>query len=304
MKLIKLFLLLFFSLSIQAQYCFNFGDWADDFINDNISDEFKLLMKDDALGADYMSTWNYLKRGGFDFDTRTNPELLRQLQTDVANTKYNLQEIFENDPDEILIWKELKDNPFNASEIIKETTDVRWLKWKDREFAKAIFGKGNKFNDHMAPRIFTDLTAEGVDLKNTIQIDELYILPKKSADIYGKKVILDNAFIKEVTNDFGDLEYYKIIYNDNKFGPNSPWTPNQKEEIIHFFRDNLDEYITLKIRSTNTTLLSKGIDTEIINYGMEVRLYREDIYKTLNNGNDLTPEFGEIINMNSKKFKE
>lgn len=301
MRLIKTFFLLF-CFTIQAQnYCFNFTDFATDFVNDKFPTELKQLIDDDVLGVGYSDCWNYLKRGGYNFETRTNVDLIKQLQIDVANSKYNLKQIFENDPNEILIWKKLKDAPFKASEIIKETTDPRWLKWKDREFAKAIFGKGNKFNDHMLPRIRGDLEANNVDLTDLIQVNELHVLPKKTNG-YGKKVIMDNAFIIKTkeTNALGiEIEYYKVIYNDNKFSAKSPWTPNQKEEIIDFFKDNPNEkFITLEIRSANKFLE----DSPVKKNGL-VRLYREDIYKTLSNGVDSKPEFGEIINMNNNGFR-
>ena len=188
MRLINIFFLLFISISIQAQdYCFSFGDWADDFINDKITDEFKLLVKDDNLGADYMSAWNYLKRGGFDFDTRTNPDLIKQLQTDVANPKYNLKEFFESDPDEILIWKELKDDPFYSGELIKETSDPLWLKWKDREFFKAITKKGTDFENKVLNAVKTRTGKEYEKLKELIpDIDQRKLISQMQFCVPGK----------------------------------------------------------------------------------------------------------------------
>jgi len=95
MKNKLLLLLLIFSsifgYSQSNSFCFNFTEFLDDFTNEKFPPELKKLMSDDPLGAEYMEAWNYLRRGDFDFNTRTNTDLVALLRNDVNNTKYKLQ---------------------------------------------------------------------------------------------------------------------------------------------------------------------------------------------------------------------
>ena len=168
--------------------------------------------------------------------------------------------------------------------------------------------RGKKFNEHMKANNFEKLKQafNGIinNFNDFVIVEELHVLPKIIDDdgivSYGNKVILDNGFVEEVLDDAGIRQYYRIIYNDNKFGINSPWTPNQKSEIIHKFRDDPDlEYITLEVRTVDDKIpyneISFGTQTEL-------RLYRNDVYKSISNGVNDDPEFAEIINMNVSQF--
>ncbi len=118
----------------------------------------------------------------------------------------------------------------------------------------------------------------------------------------GKKIIMDNAFVKRIFDAFGEFDYYKVIYNDNKFSNLSDWTPNQKTEIIHYFKNDADkEFITLEIRTTTKRMREAGIQK--IEQGDKIRLYRQDVYKALSNGDNYNPVFQKIINMNAVNFK-
>ncbi len=167
MRHLKILILLLLSLSVQAQnYCVNFTDFVNDFSDSKFPTELKTLLKESD--ADYLTAWNHLKRGGLDFETRTNLELIKKLRVDLDNTKYGLQEIFEADAEEILIWKKLKDDPFYNGELIKETTDPKLLKWKDREFFKAVTKKGDDFEIAMLNKVKSRSGAEYEKLKELI----------------------------------------------------------------------------------------------------------------------------------------
>ena len=65
-------------------------------------------------------------------------------------------------------------------------------------------------------------------------------------------------------------------------------------------RDDPDlEYITLEVRTVDDKIpyneISFGTQTEL-------RLYRNDVYKSISNGVNDDPEFAEIINMNVSQF--
>ncbi|QPH39446.1 hypothetical protein [Pedobacter endophyticus] len=164
---------------------------------------------------------------------------------------------------------------------------------KDKAWLENII-KGNKFEAYMNPRIRTDLTNIGADLTNTTQVNQLYVMGPK-----GNMVIMDNGFVKQIYAIDGSLDYTKVIYNDSKLNAGTAWSKNQKMEIINFFRDNPDEYILMKVRSTNLNLDKAG--AEMIRQGSEIRLYRKDVYKSIS---DASGTFGKIIKMEDVKFKE
>lgn len=299
-KLLLLILTLLFFKSFGQNRCAVKDALENDLLEDYTLVEYLTTSENVQSNFD---AYQYLYNMDVSKSVRSDTELLKSLANDLDKSSYKLREQFDEFPEDVLIWKEIKENPFSAFEFIQETDNASWLRFKKSEFYKATFNKGILFNENMHPRIrgdlenFTDKLK--TQLKDAVQINELHTLPKKSNGSYGKKVIMDNAFIKDVTDEFGVLEYYKVIYNDNKFGPNSPWTTNQKEEIIHFFRDNPDtEFIALEFRSQSYPTNSFNLEA-----GFEARLYREDVYKTLSDGIDTNPQFGEVINMNSNGFR-
>lgn len=110
-------------------------------------------------------------------------------------------------------------------------------------------------------------------------------------------VIMDNAFTKEIHALDGSLDYVKVIYNDSKLNASTAWSANQNKEIISYFKNNPDvEFIKMEVRTDN-----KFLQNTPIKQGVEVRLYRGDVYKTISDGNG---NFGKSINMNNIKFKE
>ncbi|OCB72994.1 hypothetical protein LPBF_11260 [Flavobacterium crassostreae] len=116
----------------------------------NGSNDFKLFFKD-ATTSHY-DAYKYLYNGNLE---KTKVDLLTSLVNDLNNTKYELKKIFDSDISEIEIWKKIKDDPFYAGEFIKESTDTRWLKWKDREFFKVVTKKGNYFEIAMLNKVKT-----------------------------------------------------------------------------------------------------------------------------------------------------
>jgi len=307
-KKIGLILALLLSLhSVFAQkYC------KDDFpaFYKDASDELKTLFDTSPQRAYFLDAWGYMKKARFDETYFSDAEWIKKLGKDIANEKYKLIDIFDDDINDVFKWKQLKENPFEVVELMKETTDPNWLKWVEREYWKAVLEKGNKFNKHMTANNHAKLKEAFRSIipnfDDVVIVDELQVLPVKKVDAngvktYGSKVIFDNGFVQKVTNNFGDFEYYRVIYNDNKFGLKSPWTTNQKTEIIHQFRDNPNlEYITLEVRTVDDKIPDNKIN---FRYKTEIRLYREDVYKSISNGVNDNPEFSRIISMNQINFK-
>ncbi len=276
---------------VSAQPCFKLGQFADD-LDQTTNAEFKALISG-SESEQYIEAWQVFKNGDLPLEIRTSSEWLNLLKTDLANSKYTLHDIFEQYPEDILIWKELKDNPYSKLDFIDETSDPLWLRWKDREFFKAIVKKGHDFEILMNPRIKNDLIAFGVDLENTVQIDQLHVLGPN-----GNKVIMDNCFLKQVTeiDEMGiSISYTKAIYNDCKYSDLAGWTPNQKSEIINLFKNDSDlDYVTIELRSANERLVGTNVQQ-----GDFIRLYRNDVFKTTSDGQG---GFGQIIQMSITNF--
>ncbi|WP_040287963.1 hypothetical protein [Bizionia argentinensis] len=232
MRQLTILILFIISLSLQAQnYCVNFTDFANDVSDSRFPSELRKMLNESDV--DYLTVWNHLKRGGLDFETRTNPELLRTLRTDLDNTKYGLQEIFEADAEEILIWKQLKDDPFYNGELIKETTDPKLLKWKDREFFKAVTKKGNDFEIDMLNKVKTRtgveyerLLKEIPDIGERKLISQMqFCLPGFSppCNAKGEYFIADQVWIK--FDEFEEIENMIIV--DAKLSEKTALTSGQ-----------------------------------------------------------------------------
>jgi hypothetical protein len=232
MRHINYLILLLLSLNLYGQnYCVNFTDFTNDLTDIKFPTELKKLLNESD--ADYLTAWNHLKRGGFDFETRTNPELIKKLRVDLDNNKYGLQEIFEADEEEILIWKQLKDDPFYNGELIKETTEPKLLKWKDREFFKAITKKGDDFEIAMLNKVKTRTGAEYKKLKELIpDLDQRklvsqmqFCLPGISppCNAKGEFFIADQVWIRY--DEFGEIK--NMIVVDTKLSESTKLTSGQ-----------------------------------------------------------------------------
>ena len=218
--------------------------------------------------------------------------LLTKFNDDLAIEKYGLGDIFAKSPEDLAIWKELTDNPYSKVDFMDETTDPKWLSWKDREFYKAIRAKGKAFEAVVNPRIKSDLQALGVNLTNATQIDQLYVLGPN-----GNMVIMDNAFVQEVKDLDGTLDYIKVAYNDSKYSNAAGWTDNQKSEIITIFKNDTNkQFIELKVRTEN-----RFLNNTPISQNSTIRLYRQDVFKTISDGSG---NFGQTIRMNDINFRD
>ena len=99
-----------------------------------------------------------------------------------------------------------------------------------------------------------------------------------------KKIIADDLFIKKQFDELLEVEYYKAIISDSKLTKNSPWTGNQKDELINAFKSTTDDYLTFKIRSGDEYLkrfdLPEKLVTDVI-----IRIYKKDVFKIIGDGN-------------------
>ena len=106
-------------------------------------------------------------------------------------------------------------------------------------------------------------------------------------------------FVKELRDERG-RSYFRAIISDSKLKATSPWTANQKSELIDVFKNNPNKkYIEFEVRSDNDILLEKGAPKNF-NKQKNVRIYREDVYKIISEGDNIKIP---PIQMNSINFK-
>lgn len=67
-------------------------------------------------------------------------------------------------------------------------------------------------------------------------------------------IIADDLFVKELRDERG-RSYFKAIISDSKLKATSPWTANQKSELIDVFKNNPNKkYIEFEVRSADKYL--------------------------------------------------
>jgi Pretoxin HINT domain len=104
----------------------------------------------------------------------------------------------------------------------------------------------------------------------------------------GKSINLDNAFL--YTETVNGERYMRCVYNDCKLSGASPWTANQMDELLDVFAQNpTKQYIEFTVRSSEKQLRIKGI-LGFVNPRDKIRVYRTDVYKTVQATN-VTPPF-------------
>ncbi|WP_283671572.1 UDP-N-acetylenolpyruvoylglucosamine reductase [Candidatus Ornithobacterium hominis] len=92
--------------------------------------------------------------------------------------------------------------------------------------------------------------------------------------------------------------YFRAIISDSKLTRKSPWTPNQKSELINVFRDNPNKkFIEFEVRSSKSILSEQGAPKGL----RTVRIYREDVYKIISERDNIKIP---PINMNNINFKD
>lgn len=143
-----------------------------------------------------------------------------------------------------------------------------------------MVGKGKVFEALVTSKIktinppFADLIADGYT-----HLDQIHLLRTGGS----KQIIADDLFVKQVFDDRG-RPYYKAVISDSKLNAGSPWTDNQKSELIDIFKNDTSlPYIEFEVRTNKSILEVKGAPD-----GMKkVRIYREDVYKIISEGDNI-----------------
>lgn len=160
-----IYLLTLFCITISSGQC----DFKIDLENDLYSsNELIAYLETDAGITEGVEAYKLFHSVGFEKTLRQDVNLLKSLASDLSKTQYNLKLQFDEFPEDVYAWKEIKDNPERAFEFIKETDNASWLRFKKSEFFKAITKKGDDFEIAMLNKVKTRTGPEYEKLKELI----------------------------------------------------------------------------------------------------------------------------------------
>ncbi|EIW92087.1 hypothetical protein HMPREF1321_0188, partial [Capnocytophaga sp. oral taxon 412 str. F0487] len=174
--------------------------------------------------------------------------------------------------DDFLKWKLIKEDPAYAFEISK--TDITWTKWGKSNFFKTNTQLGRQFESLVSSKI-RNISPFSTLYKDYTHLKQVYLKGVKD------NIIADDLFVKELRDERG-RSYFKAIISDSKLKATSPWTANQKSELIDVFKNNPNKkYIEFEVRSDKLPINSPIKKTD------KIRIYREDVYKIISEGDNI-----------------
>jgi len=193
--------------------------------------------------------------------------------------------------DDFLKWKLIKEDPAYAFELSKESSS--WTKWGKSNFFKTNTQLGRQFESLVSSKI-RNIPPFSTLYKDYTHLKQVYLKGVKD------NIIADDLFVKKVFDEVEEVDYFRAIISDSKLKATSPWTANQKSELIDVFKNNPNKkYIEFQVR-TNNTLLKEANAPEKFRQGTTIRIYREDVYKIISEGENIKIP---PIKMNSINFK-
>ena len=193
--------------------------------------------------------------------------------------------------DDFLKWKLIKEDPAYAFKLSKENSS--WTKWGKSNFFKTYTQLGRQFESLVSSKI-RNIPPFSTLYKDYTHLKQVYLKGVKD------NIIADDLFVKKVFDEVEEVDYFRAIISDSKLKATSPWTANQKSELIDVFKNNPNKkYIEFQVR-TNNTLLKEANAPEKFRQGTTIRIYREDVYKIISEGDNIKIP---PIQMNSINFK-
>ena len=193
--------------------------------------------------------------------------------------------------DDFLKWKLIKEDPAYAFELSKESSS--WTKWGKSNFFKTNTQLGRQFESLVSSKI-RNIPPFSTLYKDYTHLKQVYLKGVKD------NIIADDLFVKKVFDEVEEVDYFRAIISDSKLKATSPWTANQKSELIDVFKNNPNKkYIEFEVRSSKSEL-QKFNSPENFSTGSRVRIYREDVYKIISEGDNIKIP---PIKMNDINFK-
>ena len=218
-------------------------------------------------------------------------DLLKNLHKDLLSktTGAELKKLLQTE-DDFLKWKLLKEDPAYAFKLSKENSS--WTKWGKSNFFKTNTQLGRQFGSLVSSKI-RNIPPFSTLYKDYTHLKQVYLKGVKD------NIIADDLFVKELRDERG-RSYFKAIISDSKLKATSPWTANQKSELIDVFKNNPNKkYIEFEVRSDKKYLGNLATDIDF-NQNRKVRIYREDVYKIISEGENIKIP---PIKMNDVNFK-
>jgi len=202
-----------------------------------------------------------------------NDDLLKTLQKDLSSnsTGGELRQLLKTE-DDFLKWKLIKEDPAYAFKLSKENSS--WTKWGKSNFFKTNTQLGRQFESLVSSKI-RNIPPFSTLYKDYTHLKQVYLKGVKD------NIIADDLFVKELRDERG-RSYFKAIISDSKLKATSPWTANQKSELIDVFKNNPNKkYIEFEVRSDKLPINSPIKKTD------KIRIYREDVYKIISEGDNI-----------------
>ena len=175
--------------------------------------------------------------------------------------------------DDFLKWKLIKEDPAYAFELSKENSS--WTKWGKSNFFKTYTQLGRQFESLVSSKI-RNIPPFSTLYKDYTHLKQIYLKGVKN------NIIADDLFVKKVFDEVEEVDYFRAIISDSKLKATSPWTANQKSELIDVFKNNPNKkYIEFEVRSDKLPINSPIKKTD------KIRIYREDVYKIISEGDNI-----------------
>jgi|GEM_PF-1062805 len=219
-------------------------------------------------------------------------DLLKNLHKDLLSktTGAELKKLLQTE-DDFLKWKLLKEDPAYAFKLSKENSS--WTKWGKSNFFKTNTQLGRQFGSLVSSKI-RNIPPFSTLYKDYTHLKQIYLKGVKN------NIIADDLFVKKVFDEVEEVDYFRAIISDSKLKATSPWTANQKSELIDVFKNNPNKkYIEFEVRSDKKYLGNLATDIDF-NQNRKVRIYREDVYKIISEGENIKIP---PIKMNDVNFK-
>ena len=200
-------------------------------------------------------------------------DLLKALEKDLLSktTGAELKKLLQTE-DDFLKWKLLKEDPAYAFKLSKENSS--WTKWGKSNFFKTNTQLGRQFQSLVSSKI-RNIPPFSTLYKDYTHLKQVYLKGVKN------NIIADDLFVKELRDERG-RSYFRAIISDSKLKATSPWTANQKSELIDVFKNNPNKkYIEFEVRSDKLPINSPIKKTD------KIRIYREDVYKIISEGDNI-----------------
>ena len=164
-------------------------------------------------------------------------------------------------------------------------------KYAKSKFFKDIMKKGRDFEEVITRVLstidppFKTLIENGYKKLSQIQLKGM----NKS-----KSIVADDLLVKEQVDNLTGLSYFRGVLNDSKLTNNSPWTDNQLDELVNVFKNDKNiSYIEFEVRTSDDLLSIQGAPANFIQ-SSRIRIYREDVFKTISNNKG---QFGETLKL-------